>query len=174
MTGELTSDQLSTGLAAYWTGNATGTLQNRLWQQAGLSPQGAANAEVIVDGLTGIATGRLAMGPGVPLTPSSTGAKANLSPTVASAEADGEAGTSVAITNNIATGRYVPNNLKEQLAMEQAVSNPAAGRRLPIPMTDPRWPAAEGWVKMSQNVRGVEIHYVMNVNTGAIADFKFK
>lgn len=40
------------------------------------------------------------------------------------------------------------------------MSNPAAGTRLPFEMTDPRWPAADGWVKMSQNVNGVEIHYV--------------
>jgi len=71
------------------------------------------------------------------------------------------------------TGRTVPGDLNEQLAMEQAVSNPAAGTRLPITMTDARWPAAEGWVKMSQNINGTEIHYVQNTITGAVDDFKF-
>jgi RHS repeat-associated protein len=71
------------------------------------------------------------------------------------------------------TGRTVPNDLKEQLAMEQAMSNPAAGRQINVPMTDPLWPANEGWVKMAQNVNGVEIHYVMNT-IGEVDDFKFK
>ncbi|SIT35568.1 Filamentous haemagglutinin family outer membrane protein [Paraburkholderia ribeironis] len=72
------------------------------------------------------------------------------------------------------TGRAVSNNLQEQLALQQAMSNPAAGVQLPIPLGDSRWPAADGWVKMSQNVNGVEIHYVRNVNSGAVDDFKFK
>nr|WKF58662.1 tRNA nuclease CdiA-2 [Paraburkholderia busanensis] len=72
------------------------------------------------------------------------------------------------------TGRAIPNNLQEQLALQQAMSNPAAGVQLPIPLGDSRWPATDGWVKMSQNVNGVEIHYVRNVNSGAVDDFKFK
>ncbi len=72
------------------------------------------------------------------------------------------------------TGRKTPINLTEKLAMEQAISNPNAGRQLPIPMTDKRWPATEGWVKMSQNINGIEIHYVKNIKTNAVDDFKFK
>ncbi|RCS56443.1 hypothetical protein DU000_12445 [Parvibium lacunae] len=72
------------------------------------------------------------------------------------------------------TGRTIPNNLNEKLAMEQALSNPAVGRSLDIPMTDSRWPASDGWVKMSQNINGIEIHYLRNTNTGAVDDFKFK
>lgn len=72
------------------------------------------------------------------------------------------------------TGRSNPVNLKEQLAMEAATSNPQSGIILPVNMTDPRWPAADGWVKMSQNINGIEIHYVRNTLTGAVADFKFK
>lgn len=84
-----------------------------------------------------------------------------------------------AATNNAplglgSTGRAVPNSLQEQLALQQAMSNPAAGVQLRIPLGDSRWPAADGWVKMSQNVNGVEIHYVRNVNSGAVDDFKFK
>jgi len=40
-------------------------------------------------------------------------------------------------------------------------------------MNDSRWPAADGWVKMAQNINGVEIHYVRNTITGAVDDFKF-
>ncbi|HEY0287609.1 MAG TPA: DUF637 domain-containing protein [Pseudomonas sp.] len=72
------------------------------------------------------------------------------------------------------TGRSTPANLSEKLAMEQAISNPAAGRPLTVPMTDPRWPATDGWVKSAQNINGIEIHYVKNSITGAIDDFKFK
>ncbi len=41
-------------------------------------------------------------------------------------------------------------------------------------MSDPRWPASAGWVKMYQNINDVEIHYVFNLNTGMADDFKFK
>jgi len=71
------------------------------------------------------------------------------------------------------TGRAAPANLTEQLAMEQAMSNPAAGTRVPFRMTDPRWPESDGWVKMAQNVNGVEIHYVRNPVAGLVDDFKF-
>nr|WP_238353153.1 RHS repeat-associated core domain-containing protein [Kribbella solani] len=72
------------------------------------------------------------------------------------------------------TGRALPESLSEQVAMKSAMSNPGGGRALPIRMTDPRWPAESGWVKMSQNVNGVEIHYVANTRTGQVDDFKFK
>lgn len=72
------------------------------------------------------------------------------------------------------TDRNTPANLNEKLALEQAISNPNAGRQLPLPMTDKRWPASDGWVKMSHNINGIEFHYVRNVKTGAIDDFKFK
>ncbi|EXU75337.1 VENN motif pre-toxin domain-containing protein, partial [Erwinia mallotivora] len=72
------------------------------------------------------------------------------------------------------TGRTEANSLQEKLAIEQALSNPEAGRQLPIPMTDKRWPREDGWVKMAQNINGVEIHYVRNTNTGQVDDFKFK
>ncbi|MFY7115462.1 hemagglutinin repeat-containing protein [Enterobacter cloacae complex sp. SHL020] len=72
------------------------------------------------------------------------------------------------------TGRTTPNSLGEKLSMEQAMSNPAAGHQLPVIMTDPRWPRADGWVKMAQNVNGVEVHYVRNTKTGQVDDFKFK
>jgi hypothetical protein len=72
------------------------------------------------------------------------------------------------------TGRTTPVNLTEQFAMKQAISNPQAGMRVPITMSDPRWPAKDGWMKMRQNINGVEIHYVLNKLTGIAEDFKFK
>ncbi len=52
----------------------------------------------------------------------------------------------------------------------------AAGSVVPLKggMTDSRWPATDGWVKMRHNVNGVEIHYVRNTRTGEVDDFKFK
>jgi filamentous hemagglutinin len=41
-------------------------------------------------------------------------------------------------------------------------------------MNDSRWPASDGWVKMSETVNGVEVHYVENTVTGQVDDFKFK
>jgi RHS repeat-associated protein len=72
------------------------------------------------------------------------------------------------------TGRTVAESLREKLAMEQVVSSPGGIHLQNIVMSDPRWPAADGWVKMAQNVNGVEIHYVLNLITGAVDDFKFK
>lgn len=78
------------------------------------------------------------------------------------------------------TGRTVPNSLDEQMAMHQVQSNSLDGAmdmsqaRKPVIMTDPRWPASERWIKMSNNVNGIEIHFVYNKETGAFDDFKFK
>jgi len=76
----------------------------------------------------------------------------------------------------ISTGRTIPLNLKEQLAMQQVMMKPSG-------YTPPRMPAmsdaknnlfaADGWVKRVQNVNGVEVHYVENVRTGQMLDFKF-
>jgi filamentous hemagglutinin len=73
------------------------------------------------------------------------------------------------------TGRG-PQNLKEQLAVEQARADPETGTVVPLKggMQDPRWPGNQGWVKMRQNIDGVEIHYVRNTITGAVDDFKVK
>lgn len=60
--------------------------------------------------------------------------------------------------------------------MEQVKSAPDYGKILPIIMNDVKngWMADDGWVKMSQNVNGVEIHYIKNTLTNEFADFKFK
>ena len=71
------------------------------------------------------------------------------------------------------SGRTVAGNLTEQLAMKEVVSSPGGRQLTRVVMSDPRWPAADGWVKMSQNVNGVEVHYVFNTVTKAVDDFKF-
>jgi hypothetical protein len=72
------------------------------------------------------------------------------------------------------TGRTTPASLGEQLAMEEAISNPSAGSPVPMrqSMGDPRWPGGDGWIKMQQ--RDNQIHYNLNTRTGAVDDFKFK
>lgn len=86
------------------------------------------------------------------------------------------AGPSTSSNNVIqSTGRTNPNNLNEQLALKQVMADPGAGTIIKdITMTDPRWPASEGWVKVQQIVNGINIHYVQNTVTGSVADFKFK
>jgi YD repeat-containing protein len=74
--------------------------------------------------------------------------------------------------SRLARRDHGPGNLTEQLAMTEVRSAPS-GVHLPVRMTDARWPAADDRVKMSQNVNGVEIHYVRNTFTGAVDDFKF-
>ena len=44
----------------------------------------------------------------------------------------------------------------------------------PFPSIKNGWLADDGWVKMSQNVNGVEIHYIKNTITNEFVDFKFK
>jgi hypothetical protein len=83
------------------------------------------------------------------------------------------------------TGRTVPNNLNEQLAMKIAKHDPlATGKKIDdVPMTDSRWPGKDGWVKMqsivehtdaSGNQYKINIHFVYNEVTGEFDDFKFK
>lgn len=75
------------------------------------------------------------------------------------------------------TATKQPSNLREQLALEQVKSNPQ-GMQIPIKMTDPRWPASEGWVKMQQIVPtsqgNINIHYVYNQTIKIFDDFKIK
>ena len=79
------------------------------------------------------------------------------------------------------TGRTVANNLTEQLAMKEIMSNPAAGQIIKRmkPLTDPRW---SGWRKMQYEHIGLDgtktiIHYNGKWQNGvlkAVDDFKFK
>lgn len=79
-------------------------------------------------------------------------------------------------TQHSKNARWVPENLKEELALEQVLSDPSKGSVLNLKkgMTDPRWKQEDGWVKMTQNVNGVEIHYVWNKVLNVFDDFKFK
>ncbi|WP_228144106.1 hypothetical protein [Moraxella cuniculi] len=75
------------------------------------------------------------------------------------------------------TGRTVPKNLKEKLAMEEVKANPRGTTPARMPaMSDAKngWFAKDGWVKRVQNVNGVEIHYIENTKTGEKTDFKLK
>lgn len=57
--------------------------------------------------------------------------------------------------------------------MTEVRSAPAGAQLQRVTMSDPRWMASDGWVKMQQIVNGVNIHYVRNTVTGAVDDFKF-
>jgi len=75
------------------------------------------------------------------------------------------------------TAKRQPQDLIEQLALEEVKSNPL-GRAIDVPMTDPRWPASEGWIKMAQSVstsKGkIEVHYLYNETLKIFDDFKIK
>ena len=71
-------------------------------------------------------------------------------------------------------GKHDPETLEEELAMEEAMTNPGKGKELKGRNTDPRWPEDEGWEKWTQNVNGEEVHYQYNPKTGAIDDVKIK
>lgn len=59
--------------------------------------------------------------------------------------------------------------------MEQVKSNPLLGaKKLPVTMTDSRWHYSEGWIKMTNNVNGIEVHFVYNTRYHLFDDFKFK
>ncbi len=76
-------------------------------------------------------------------------------------------------------GRTIPNNLNEQLAIQDAMARPLAGKALKnVPMTDVRWLGLEGWVKMQQvynfaDGTSTTIHYVLNQLLMLMDDFKF-
>jgi RHS repeat-associated protein len=72
------------------------------------------------------------------------------------------------------TGRTIPRNLREKLAMEEAISHPGMGNQTKLTLGDTRWPPEEGWVKMSIYHGDFEIHYNFNQITGEVADYKFK
>jgi RHS repeat-associated protein len=72
------------------------------------------------------------------------------------------------------TGRNIATNPNEEAAMAKAMANPSGGFKIPIELGDPRWPASGGWVKMTQNINGIEIHYNLNEITKETADWKFK
>ncbi|MCX7570491.1 hypothetical protein OS242_11010 [Tumebacillus sp. DT12] len=79
----------------------------------------------------------------------------------------------------LAKDEYNPDGelaYNEQLAMKEVLSDPLKGATelTKVRMTDKRWLAQDGWVKMSKNVNGTEIHFVHNKTTGQFDDFKYK
>ena len=79
------------------------------------------------------------------------------------------------LANRGHSGRSDPLNLKEDLALQTAKADPLNGHKITsIHMNDPRWPETEGWFKYSQNINGIEIHYVLNVILNLVDDFKIK
>ena len=89
-------------------------------------------------------------------------------------------GNPVKVEGRGSTGRTIPNNLGEQMAMHQVRSDPLEGAtELPIKLNDTRWKLSDGWVKMQSVVETADgnkitIHYVYNKVTGTFDDFKFK
>jgi RHS repeat-associated protein len=79
-------------------------------------------------------------------------------------------------TADLAKGTTLPRNLREQLGLEQAAASPAAGTKLRVNMTDPRWPSSQGWEKWQQIIKPggdpINVHYLSNPVTGQIDDFK--
>lgn len=88
--------------------------------------------------------------------------------------ASAEAATEQKLLEQKSTGRTAPKDLKEKLAIEEAMANPGGSHAKGMEMKDPRYPAKDGWIKMEQEVNGTKIHYIKNTKTGAVADFKFK
>jgi len=91
-------------------------------------------------------------------------------------------GNSVNVLGRGSTGRTVANNLNEQLAMKEVMSNPlenATTVPLKNGMTDSRWLGTDGWTKMQRVIttsdgKNITIHFNYNEITGAFDDFKFK
>ncbi|KAF1084288.1 tRNA(Glu)-specific nuclease WapA precursor [Sporotomaculum syntrophicum] len=90
--------------------------------------------------------------------------------------------TDVNILGRGSTGRTVANNLNEQLAMKEVMSNPLENAtKVPLKngMTDSRWLGTDGWAKMQRVIttsdgKNITIHFNYNEITGAFDDFKFK
>lgn len=79
-------------------------------------------------------------------------------------------GNPVQIAGKGSTGRTISNLLKEQMAMHQVRLAPLDGAtdmsklKNPVIMTDSRWPASEGWIKMGNNANGVEMYFADSMN----------
>ena len=55
--------------------------------------------------------------------------------------------------------------------MTQVRSAPGGSQSSNIVMNGARWPAVDGWVKMTQRVNGIEVHHVRNTVTGAVGPY---
>jgi len=77
-------------------------------------------------------------------------------------------------------GRTTPNNLNEQLAMQEVMSDPLRGstKIMDRPLSDPRWLGSEGWVKKQRvfhfsDGTHTTIHFNFNEVLHLVDDFKF-
>jgi len=78
------------------------------------------------------------------------------------------------------TGRTIPKNINEQMAMHQIQASPLtnATKLTKVVMNDSRWLAKDGWVKMQNIVTHSDgskttIHFVYNESKNLFDDFKF-
>ncbi|MGV8913610.1 MAG: DUF6531 domain-containing protein [Rhodoglobus sp.] len=78
--------------------------------------------------------------------------------------------------NPLANNGTGPKNVtpEQQAAIDEAKRNPQFGEPLGSQMKDPRWPEADGWVKMERVIDGIRVHWNRNTMTGQVADFKPK
>ena len=80
--------------------------------------------------------------------------------------------------NSFSTGRTAPDNLKEQLFMEEVKSNPASGKVLNnITINDPRLEGMDvvKMEKIAETTEGkITIHYLWDKGKNIFFDFKFK
>jgi filamentous hemagglutinin len=82
------------------------------------------------------------------------------------------------------TGRQIPNDLLEQLAMESALTDPfkpGVGNTIRIlyeagKLNDPRWPDWQKWeiVFRTSSGRKITIHFLYDPISHLFDDFKFK
>ena len=90
-----------------------------------------------------------------------------------------DCGGQLRFANRGSTGRTQPNSLVEKLAMEQVRSNPLDGANVlsKIKLSDKRWLASDGWIKMQRIVRlgthTTKIHFNYNPMLKLVDDFKF-
>ncbi len=64
-------------------------------------------------------------------------------------------------------------NLSQQLALEQAMTNPVGGTVIIESLKNPAYPSAAGWVKKA-STSGPEVHWFYNKITGVAEGFKLK
>jgi filamentous hemagglutinin len=78
--------------------------------------------------------------------------------------------------STVSHSSQLPQSIGEAAAASQVVFNPTAGITVPVMMGDSRWRAADGWIKMQQEVAvyrtNTVFHYVYNTATGAVDDIK--
>lgn len=87
-------------------------------------------------------------------------------------------GTSVSVLGGFVSGVTFNAPMGQALGISLGLELAGNGEELIFTMTDPRWPASEGWVKMQQIVStskgDINIHYLYNQTLNLFDDFKLK